>query len=56
MLLIFQSARVLANNTGSGALQLGRCPALSGFGGAALDVGRSGLLQDPGRQVGLGER
>ena len=32
---------------GGGALQPGRRPDMSGFGSAALDVGRRGLLQDP---------
>ena len=38
---------------GGGALQLGRRPGLSGFGGPALDVGRCGLLQDSGIQPGF---
>ena len=41
---------------GSGALQLGGCAALPDSRGAAVDVGRSSLLQDPGLQVQSGER
>jgi hypothetical protein len=41
---------------GGGVLQLGTGPDLSGFGSAALDVGRCGLLQDPGMQARVRER
>jgi hypothetical protein len=41
---------------GGGVLQLGRGPDLSGFGSAALDVGRCGLLQNPGMQARVRER
>jgi hypothetical protein len=41
---------------GGGALQPGRRPYISGSGSAALDVGRRGLLQDPGLQARIRER
>src|SRR5207247_1905709 len=41
---------------GRGALHPGRRPDISGSGSAALDVGRRGLLQDPGLPAGIRER
>ena len=41
---------------GGGVLQLGRGPDLSGFGSAALDVGRRSLLQNPSMQTRVRER
>jgi len=41
---------------GGGALQPGRRPDMSGFGSAALDVGRRGLLQDPSLYARIRER
>ena len=41
---------------GGGALHFGRRPDLPGFGSAARDVGRVGLLQNPGIQARVRQR